>query len=1656
MVQIPSALAAIKADEVTLFYCIDPNLGNLPLLVFHGPSTSINATNSTSRIQIHIIHPAGAVSYPRLTVSPNSPIYEVVDYLSKEWQGDEVCRGLAYAINKYFGELSDGIKKALVARNADVNSKRRSGTPQRGTPTRGTPTRTTPQRIPPQRERSESLTPSVELFSKQHAANLASSLVKVENVAEVVRDILAGFKPQFMTNLDIDLVLPPGTIRALSEGRNPDGDDENFDEDRHQYGLYAGLVKLFGEGCFLPTTKMKRAPSRALNRSRSFLKDQKLSLRREMAELVDTEERYVVKLHDLVNNLAEKFRTRARERNSGSLSPSEADVMKLFPKSLDQILKVNKGFLNDIQKVMDDTEDAAMEDLEKDEPTFGRNRFGGTGRLRDPTGAGAFAKVMLEWFPRFSDCYQHYIRASQHFPTLLSTFMRNQSSFSQRVRQTGEQKLKSIIIEPVQRLPRYSLFIDNIVNYLPATHPAQGAMLKARDIITSICSLDPIETDNAQVVKRLRSIVYNWPTAFLPQGRLISAADFVEMAAPYHLNANASGATNGILLLFADSVVVCKCSRDSTITARGVIAEVDKPSTAAMMAQVTNASNSTTAGGLAPKGLIFIERYPLSSIRFTESDDNRAVWLTNSLSLEKDPSHPCRRAFLLRGAHEGKAFKWTEEVTKARIEGRFSEKERESDTWELRHITIKDAGLSVYTAVFEEGIDTLIDGRRDPAPIRIVVDHEKGTKGAPVGHYGVEIVGNLSVSESLGHISYHVSFDGLNGRRYSDFADDSTIIPVFCRRVSSLIQNHVSIRNAALTPSFIAYHINILTALKIKVYSEQPKPEPARSASPIKFLGNFLGMGGATSTPVGDAETKKLRRTPVFGSIPNLSASSLTRSNSKKEKDMEPAPKREVESAVTSTATSFGIDEAIATNPLMRLEETFNAYITSIQSRKGNVVGRIIHNRAAADELAVNAIYNTFMENPHDKRAPAEATVDVLFRAFEKFLHMAWHLQMGPVVSVLTLQRIQEKSSHMRSSDYASFIMQVLSDMAPQNRRAFVAIIKLLSDLLEGCGNDADRGILTAAFSELIVLEDPHRYINLLDKLVDESDNLFENLAASNSNQNTPYGSVNSTMRSNMSAQAGSVTSQTSSFRRRFGFDTLLRTNSKKDDDKSSWRLSKSKGMASNHGSPESYSKGSLHRTKSTDTSAPSSPERPKSGIRPTILGAFGDHRPQSAQHLSPTHAASPPPQRPTTTESQRVLKKKRRSSLSDLRTLMAEAAIKESPEEPPARTNSAQPDLPVTSPLAERRHKHNPSPKPQPMIYGSPRTPSPIKPSLQRESRYNSPNLKENTPMAGGSGSLRGVPTPQTAVKVDDSARIQDLWTTSDERKTSPHKPSASLTAIAQKEQAPMPPPHKPTSSLPHIPYLPGAPRPLQPAPSFGTPAFNDIAGRTKAGSNSLTVPSGQASLPAARANPQKLRLQSPSKIRERLKHEKLAAGDAEASLQTELSKIGQEMARLSGGRTSGSDSLTRSSSKVGSSSDIRHLRERLGALESQIPIMISNWTAKNEAIALEVEKSLVAAEYRVTNMDKLYKEAQAENIELYERFNNELVKIVRVLRSKNKLEEAYWVDGLRESNAETAKLHKEVLKLRRENVNLKSIVMVQDMKIERDEVEAEYGYQK
>ncbi|PNH40943.1 hypothetical protein VD0004_g6106 [Verticillium dahliae] len=1214
---------ALSAEHVTLYHATDPLLGHLPVLIFHGPSTTANYTLNSSRVQIHVYSPAGLQCFPRLTISPSSPFYSVVNYLPREWQGDEIYRGLAFGLFKYFTELPEVVKNHLKHTYPTTRGRRPGSGPA--------------------------------LFGEQHAADLAANMIQSENTAEVIATLQTALQTQHLSNVDIDFVLPPGAIVPLRPEDLedvPDDDDDILDPTLRQYGGYTPLVKLFGEPVFLPTARLRRAPSKptALNRSKSFTRDQKVDLRMKLGELIDTEERYVMKLNELVKHIADDFRQSAKSRVRGSLSPSEEELEKLFPRSADRILQINSAFMQELRNVMNDTEDEAVRDMETTTTALMGSKLGASAKAKDPSGALAVARIFLEWFPKFTDCYQEYIRASQHFPTLLNSFLDQQSSFRQRVTQTGEQAVRSILIEPVQRLPRYSLLIDQIVSCLPMTHPALQPMLKARDIITNICSMDEPLPDKPHVTNRLRNMVESWPLDLQPQGRLILAADFVEVPAPFNsVDQYEAADRSGMFLLFADCVVILKKLGPNIVTGRDLLREIDKPSAAGLLVSMTNA-----AGGPGSYELAFTGWHNLSDVRFTESADGTLVWMTSTQEMKGAHAGEwvtgtavTSRCFQLQETHEAKAFKWTEDIVKARVEGRFSEGEREDPTWTLRCSRLPDNNLGIFAAVFQEGADQLIEGRREPAPIRIVVDHEKGTKGAPIGHYGVEVTVNVH-SGDMRRVNMQTA--GLNGKQFADDVALEDFLPTLSRRIIQLLSIQHNTSNMRLTPALVSYYTKALKGLQLTTRAE--KTRSFLASSPVKGLLSTIWGGSSNAGADQGAASPKHARVPVTNVFPPP----ISRANSETNSIFGSARSRD--------GVRIAMDESKPENPLVRLEQTFTGYVASLQARKGSIVGRMLLNRGAVDELAVNDLYNRLIESPFDLDASSELSADSIFVAFEKFLNIAWREQMGPIMTIQALDTLQERMNKQVPGNFADFVNYMFGDMAPQNRRAFTALIKLLADLLEGCSNDSDRGAITVAFAELLVVDGTaHNYINLLDRLVEDCDRIFEDTSfgANLHPGGSAYESMNSTTRSTKS-HTGSLTSNTSSIRRKFGLDSLLRQNSKNEDRPSVWRtLSKhTRNPATGDVSQTaSLSRATASRTRSIDMGypGPNKLKRPNSRDRPPLAGAFDDlQRPGSSHKLEsrletigePDHEAA----------AHKTPKKKRRSSLSDLRSLMAAASL--------------------------------------------------------------------------------------------------------------------------------------------------------------------------------------------------------------------------------------------------------------------------------------------------------------------------------------------------------------------------------------------------------------
>ena len=768
-----------------------------------------------------------------------------------------------------------------------------------------------------------------------------------------------------------------------------------------------------------------------------------------------------------------------------------------------------------------------------------------------------------------------------------------------------------------------------------------------------------------------------------------------------------------------------------------------------------------------------------------------------------------------------------------------------------------------------------------------------------------------------------------------------------------------------------SYYRAILKALPICERQVETKHHSHRPVSPIKLLSKVFG----SDIILARSSTKSSPDAPM------TNASTLLKPSSIKEQrivegNIEPKDPDNKVTLLDANAETYR-------SPLTVLEDTFFAYVVALRSRSGNVVGRILRNRAAADELVVNELYNSLLEDPTRLQMAAEVSVDVLFAAFERFLRVAWRERMGPLIAPMAIQNLQLGLDAGRPTVFAQDFRNFLEEMSPQGRRCLAATVKLLSELLDASGNDGDRGVLIASFAEALVLVgNPHEYITLLDRLVDDYDHLFEDAVDKPGSSGSATGSLNRTR----SINTGSFSSNASSLRKKFGLGGgLSRENSKTEPESkvtSIWRtMSKNtrsprENNSQGNSQPGSMSKASLTRSRSTETVPkwlpplqPDSRERPSTSS--SKIANESQSRPGSSYNTISilSSIGESAPNDPTFPN-----KKKRRSSLSDL--VKAQASV----------------TSPLLSPL--QPHKSPPTVS-SGMARELPRPPSPRRPSLttprQKPSpkseipkRLISPQRKDISQL--GDALKESSPSPRTSQEKMRSARqVEEI-------------------AIASRS------PQKRATSRSKIP----------------SPRTGGLSERTWQPNNDQIPPKK----PTTDGSPKKLRIQSPQKIRERQNLEQKAIAEDQISLQNEITKISDELSTFK----LPIPASTKSSASNAQRQTLESLSVRLDALSKSLKTFTTKHTTTTHSLRADLENSLLHAERKARKLDDLYKEANAENEALYERFNDELGKVLGRVKKGEGVEEMR--DRMNQALKEVASLKSERAKLLREVAGLKALV--------------------
>ncbi|KAI5805014.1 hypothetical protein EDC01DRAFT_354531 [Geopyxis carbonaria] len=988
------------------------------------------------------------------------------------------------------------------------------------------------------------------------------------------------------------------------------------------------LLERLGEHANLPRSGLRRAASKAAKPRPP--REREEALGRELEELRTTEENYVAKLGEL-NAL----------RKSGGLEA-------LFPPCLERIEKVNARFLEEIRA-------GGLEDV---------------------------ARVCVRRFPEFRRPYGEYMRASAGFPEVLARWLKDRhSSFARRVQATGEQRLRSLTIEPVQRLPRYSLLIDNIVGLLEPGDASVALLNEARDTITAICSLQKSEKDErSATTRRLQAIVINWPVGLQPKGRLITAVDFNDIAPPY--NEASSDAVSSILLLFPDCVAVLRRPKSTSMAARGVMAELDRPGGA-----VTTTGSGSKKDGLG-HDLQFAGWTDIANVRTATSDRGAHLWLTITDTLKdaweyRTAANNVRKMQLLN-QYEGRAAKVEEEFVKARLERRCSTSAKGiAGLREARH-----SGLAIWSCIWDSPAAYAAEPHRSSTVIYL--DGRSGRELMSDIGSGVDIA--VSVEEAKGRLLR------IECRSWADYSSTDTVapsdlLPVLTKRIGSILRLHASPGHAPLTAILMTAHRKLLRALGAP-FDGESRFSKLRPPSPSKLLSKLSAPGSPSKTK------------PVL----------LERSQSQ---ILAPPP-----SLLMRGASALGLldgdddgDDARlrirmdSSSPLRRLEETFEAFVHALRMTGSSGADlHPLHSLDSADPAAVETLLTALVTSPADARLESSTSLDVVFAAFRTFLTREWAQGMGRVIARSALETLRDTPGPV---EFEAAFRLLLADWTPQNRRAFRTVVALLREMQEAVEREDWKGVLTRAFTGLLVGDDDggaavevEEYMGLVDRLVEDMDLLF---------QEGSFSADSLAMKRSKSVTAAGSLSSSTSLRKRFGALTHSSSTSSSDlpqRPNSVWRtLSKRE-------------KGHVARSKSTDYDIRTAPKllRPSSRDRaiPSALGVFAQTN--SPQRPMSTIIASPAPITPVVTPGLRRVK--RRSSLSDLTSHPDYVHI------------PAPPKLGSPAHLVEARYGH---PPPPPARTGSP---------MDRLDRYGTP------PPRAGSAMDRldryGTPPPRTGSPMD------------------------------------------------------------------------------------------------------------------------------------------------------------------------------------------------------------------------------------------------------------------------------------------------------------------
>ncbi|RSH95410.1 hypothetical protein EHS25_000497 [Saitozyma podzolica] len=234
-------------------------------------------------------------------------------------------------------------------------------------------------------------------------------------------------------------------------------------------------------------------------------------------ELVRTERSYLQRIKVLKQCYADPLRAFAKDQNTQIIPLYEAK--NLFA-NIDLIVPASHAFLADLE---------AMWASEQGEATVG--------------------DVCLRHFKdlRTFDPYRTYLSKQDEGQKMFQDVTKKFSGFSSFIDSTkyqttgiGNIGLRELLMEPVQRIPRYTLLWQTMLKCMPPLSPQRAKLFEAIEIASRIAKCEPdAQTVRATVLYCLERNVEGFPAKLFSNKRdFIDSIDVEDLPSEYHLSAS--------------------------------------------------------------------------------------------------------------------------------------------------------------------------------------------------------------------------------------------------------------------------------------------------------------------------------------------------------------------------------------------------------------------------------------------------------------------------------------------------------------------------------------------------------------------------------------------------------------------------------------------------------------------------------------------------------------------------------------------------------------------------------------------------------------------------------------------------------------------------------------------------------------------------------------------------------------------------------------------------------------------------------------------------------------------------------------------------------------------------------------------------------------